>query len=349
MLFRSSLADQKISLKLCGICNSRKMISGESHIEINQWKSILETSSEVTELESFTGNIIRQNLENSVFIDVTASDEPVKHYNEMLSNNIAIVTANKRANTQDMDRYSQLHASAARRNTPFHYETNVGAGLPVINVLQSLINSGDQVSKIEAVLSGTMNYLLSEYDGSRPFSELVAFAKENSYSEPDPRDDLSGMDVARKCLILARECGWSIEESDIEVEPLMTAECAGAKDVASFFEVLKNYDKPFQQRYADAQVKGRRLRYVAVIENGKAKVSVMEVDESHAFYSLRGTENCISLTTKYYQQYPMVIKGPGAGINVTSAGVLADIVRIAKGLKHTMISARKPADELQGI
>ena len=346
---KESLADQKISLKLCGICNSRKMISGESHIEINQWKSILETSSEVTELDSFTGNIIRQNLENSVFIDVTASDEPVKHYNEMLSNNIAIVTANKRANTQDMDRYSQLHASAARRNTPFHYETNVGAGLPVINVLQSLINSGDQVSKIEAVLSGTMNYLLSEYDGSRPFSELVAFAKENSYSEPDPRDDLSGMDVARKCLILARECGWSIEESDIEVEPLMTAECAGAKDVASFFEVLKNYDKPFQQRYADAQVKGRRLRYVAVIENGKAKVSVMEVDESHAFYSLRGTENCISLTTKYYQQYPMVIKGPGAGINVTSAGVLADIVRIAKGLKHTMISARKQADELQGI
>lgn len=175
-----SLAGQKISLKLYGICNSRKMISGETHIETDQWKSILETSQEVTDLEVFTGNMIRQNLENSVFIDVTASDEPVKHYNELLSNNIAIVTANKRANTQDMERYSQLHASAARRNTPFHYETNVGAGLPVINVLQSLINSGDQVIKIEAVLSGTMNYLLSEYDGSKPFSELVAFAKENS-------------------------------------------------------------------------------------------------------------------------------------------------------------------------
>ncbi len=344
-----SLAGQKISLKLYGICNSRKMISGDTHIETIQWKSILETSPEVTDLEVFTGNIIRQNLENSVFIDVTASNEPVKHYNELLSNNIAIVTANKRANTQDMERYSQLHASAARRNTPFHYETNVGAGLPVINVLQSLINSGDQVIKIEAVLSGTMNYLLSEYDGSKPFSELVAFAKENSYSEPDPRDDLSGTDVARKCLILARECGWSIEEPDIEVEPLMTAECAAAKDIASFFAALKNYDKPFHDRFLDAAAKGRRLRYVAVIENGKAKVSVMEVDEAHAFYSLRGTENCISLTTKYYQQYPMVIKGPGAGINVTSAGVLADIVRIAKGLKHGMIPARKPANEQSGI
>ena len=341
------LAEQKISLKLCGICNSRKMISGESHLETSQWKQILDNSQEDTDLKSFTRNIIRQNLENSVFIDVTASHEPVKHYTEMLSNNIAIVTANKRANTQDMDRYSQLHASAAMRNTPFHYETNVGAGLPVINVLQSLINSGDQVSKIEAVLSGTMNYLLSEYDGSKPFSELVAFAKENSYSEPDPRDDLSGMDVARKCLILARECGWYIEESDIEVEPLMTPECAGAKDVASFFEVLKDYDKPFQKRFTEALSKGRRLRYVAVIENRKAKVSVMEVDETHAFYSLRGTENCISLTTKYYQQYPMVIKGPGAGINVTSAGVLADIVRIARGLKQTMITGRKPAELLQ--
>lgn len=344
-----SLAEQKISLKLCGICNSRKMISGESPIDTQHWRTALENSKEDTDLESFTRNIIRQNLENSVFIDVTASQEPVKHYNELLSNNIAIVTANKRANTQNMERYNLLHAAAARRNTPFHYETNVGAGLPVINVLQSLINSGDQVNKIEAVLSGTMNYLLSEYDGSKPFSELVAFAKENSYSEPDPRDDLSGMDVARKCLILARECGWSMEESDIEVEPLMTAECAGAKDVPLFFEVLKNYDQPFHKRFEDARSVGKRLRYVAVIENGNAKVSVMEVDETHAFYSLRGTENCISLTTKYYQQYPMVIKGPGAGINVTSAGVLADIVRIAKGLKHAMIPARKPAIEPQGV
>jgi bifunctional aspartokinase / homoserine dehydrogenase 1 len=303
-------------------------------LEISGLKNSLETNSQTSDLRILTDNIIHQNLENSVFIDVTASDEPVKYYNELLSNNIAIVTANKRANTQSMLQYNLLHGSANKRNTPFHYETNVGAGLPVINVLQSLINSGDQVNKIEAVLSGTMNYLLSEYDGQKPFSELVKFAKDNSYSEPDPRDDLSGTDVARKCLILARECGWAIEESDIEVEPLMSTECANAKDIPAFFTELKNYDQPFQKRYEAAKANGKRLRYVALIENGMAKVSVMEVDETHAFYSLRGTENCISLTTKYYQLYPMVIKGPGAGVNVTSAGVLADIVRIAEGLKH---------------
>ncbi len=233
-----------------------------------------------------------------------------------------------------MAEYNRLHSSAKKRNTPFHYETNVGAGLPVINVLQSLISSGDQVNKIEAVLSGTMNYLLSEYDGEKPFSELVKFAKENNYTEPDPRDDLSGMDVARKCLILARECGWEIEESDIEVEPLMSAECTAAKDIPGFFGALEIYNQTFHRTFEDAKAKGKRIRYVAVIENGKAKVSVLEVDDKHAFFSLKGTENCISLTTKYYQQYPMVIKGPGAGVNVTSAGVLADIVRIAEGLKR---------------
>jgi bifunctional aspartokinase / homoserine dehydrogenase 1 len=331
---KNYLSEQHILLKVCGICNSRKMITGDDDIDISKWKTSLEEDSENSDLQKFIDCILFQNLENSVFIDVTASNEPVVHYNSLLSGNIAIVTANKRANTQSMDQYNVLHNSAKKRNTPFHYETNVGAGLPVINVLQSLIGSGDQVSKIEAVLSGTMNYLLSEYNGERPFSELVKFAKDNNYSEPDPRDDLSGMDVARKCLILARECGWAIEESDIEVEPLMSPESANATDIPGFFNELLNYDDYFNKRFEAAKSIGKRLRYVAEIEGGKVKVSVVEVDETHAFYSLRGTENCISLTTKYYQQYPMVIKGPGAGVNVTSAGVLADIVRIAEGLKH---------------
>ena len=331
---KAYLEEQKISLRVVGLCNSRKMIVSDEHIDYANWKSNPDKQITDSNIDTFTRAITTQNLENSIFIDVTTSDEPVKHYNDLLTNNIAIVTANKRANTQSMLQYKLLHGSASKRNTPFHYETNVGAGLPVINVLQSLINSGDQVNKIEAVLSGTMNYLLSEYDGQKPFSELVKYAKENSYTEPDPRDDLSGMDVARKCLILARECGWEIEESDIEVEPLMSEACAKAADVPAFFKELLNYDSYFNQLFEEAKARGKRLRYVACIENGKAKVSVMEVDETHAFYSLRGTENCISLTTKYYQQYPMVIKGPGAGVNVTSAGVLADIVRIAEGLKR---------------
>jgi bifunctional aspartokinase / homoserine dehydrogenase 1 len=328
------LASQKIALKICGLCNTKKMIVSEGGLNIANWKDLMGDMAEKANLPNFVENIFRQNMENSVFIDVTASDEPVKYYNTVLSGNVAIVTANKRANTQSMKQYNLLRTSASTRKTPFHYETNVGAGLPVINVLQSLKAGSDKVIKIEAVLSGTLNYLLSEYNGEKSFSELVMYAKENNYSEPDPRDDLSGMDVARKCLILARECGWEMELENITVESLMSEAAANAKDVPAFFEELKNYDKVFQKRFEEAKSKGKRIRYVANIESGKANISVMEVDETHPFYSLKGTENCISLTSKYYQQYPMVIKGPGAGVNVTAAGVLADIVRITEGLKR---------------
>lgn len=328
------LASQKISLRICGLCNTKKMIVREDGLTISNWKALMDESEEKASLPDFVKNIFSRNMENSVFIDVTASDEPVKYYNTVLSGNVAIVTANKRANTQSMEQYRLLHNSASARNTPFHYETNVGAGLPVINVLQSLEAGSDEVVKIEAVLSGTLNYLLSEYNGDKSFSDLVMYAKENNYSEPDPRDDLSGMDVARKCLILARECGWEMELEDIKVESLMSEAAAKAKDVPTFFKELKDYDKVFHKRFEEAKAKKKRIRYVANIESGKAKISVMEVDETHSFYSLRGTENCISLTSKYYQQYPMVIKGPGAGVNVTAAGVLADIVRITEGLKR---------------
>ena len=328
------LALQKISLKICGLINSRKMIISENDISIKNWEAKMESDAVKAQLNTFIENSLNQNMENSIFIDVTASDEPILHYNKLLSGNIAIVAANKRANTQGMNEYRQLQSSSKKRNTPFHYETNVGAGLPVINVLRSLMASGDKIIKIEAVLSGTMNYLLSEYNGDLEFSELVQSAKDKNFTEPDPRDDLSGMDVARKCLILARECGWDIELEEIEVESLMSTEAANADDVTVFFTVLKNYNKTFSNRFETAKLKGKRIRYVAIIENGKAKVTVIEVDENHPFYNLKGTENCISLTTKYYQQYPMVIKGPGAGVDVTSAGVLADIVRIAEGLKR---------------
>jgi aspartokinase/homoserine dehydrogenase 1 len=194
--------------------------------------------------------------------------------------------------------------------------------------------SGDKVIKIEAVLSGTMNYLLSEYTADQNFSDLVKVAKDNGFTEPDPRDDLSGMDVARKCLILARECGWEMELNEIPVEPLMNSEAANAKDVSDFFEKLNKYNEEFRIRFLKAEEKGMKLRYVAMIEGGKAKVTVTEVDKDHPFYTLKGTENCISLTTNYYQKYPMVVKGPGAGVDVTAAGVLADIVRIAEGLRR---------------
>jgi aspartokinase/homoserine dehydrogenase 1 len=268
-------------------------------------------------------------MENSVFVDVTAADEPVEYYNKLLSGNITIVAANKRANTRNMEHYRMLHSAAKKRNISFNYETNVGAGLPVINVIRNIIAGGDKVIKIEAVLSGTINWLFSEYNGSKPFSDLVKIARERGYTEPDPRDDLSGMDVARKCLILARECGLEIELEDIPVDSLMPPEADQAKDQAEFFLLLKSYDPVIISRYFAAIAEGKEIRYVARIEEGKAKVELVDVGESNPFFSLRGSENCIILTTNYYQQYPMVIKGPGAGVDVTAAGLLADIVRIA--------------------
>jgi|LakMenEpi03Aug12_release.lakeMendotaPanAssembly.Ray.scaffolds.fasta_scaffold53799_3 aspartokinase/homoserine dehydrogenase 1 len=326
----SYLAAQKIDLQICGLINRNKMLLQANEIPIQDIAEHLDKHGLNAELSEYVDGIKRLNLENSLFVDVTASDDPTPFYQPLLNHNVAIVTANKRANTQSFAYYKSLHQTARSRNVAFHYETNVGAGLPVINVLRDLQAGGDKVIRIEAVLSGTMNYLLSEYNASESFSSLVAKAKEMGYTEPDPRDDLSGMDVARKCLILAREIGWEIELSDIQVEPLMNDEAANANDVISFFEELKSYDKPFEQEYTNALAKQLRLRYVALLENGKASVKVMQLDEAHPFYTLKGTENCLSLTTKYYQKYPMVIKGPGAGVDVTAAGVLADIIRVAE-------------------
>jgi len=330
---REYLLKHRIDLKVCGLMNSRTLLFREEGIDTSDWVHALETSEEPSGISTFAKRIKQSNLENSVFIDVTASDAPVAEYIPLLQSNIAIVAANKRANTRSMKEYVQLRKASLSRNVPFHYETNVGAGLPVINTLRSLVVSGDEIVRIEAVLSGTLNYLSSEYNGSRSFSDLVQSAKEMGYTEPDPRDDLSGMDVARKCLILARECGWEPELEDVAVEALMTNDAANASSVDQFFNQLKSYDPVFENRYQEAVASGKKLRYIACIESGQAAVSLQAVGPEHPFYSLQGTENCISIHTRYYNRYPMVIKGPGAGIDVTAAGVLADIVRIAEGLR----------------
>ena len=327
------LQKQKIDLQLCGLINSRFMLIEESPICLTNWKDLAEKNTEEANFRRFVDGMLLQNMENSVFVDVTAADEPVEYYNKLFQGNIAIVAANKRANTQKMEQYRELHAAAKKRNVSFHYETNVGAGLPVINVVRNIIAGGDKVIKIDAVLSGTLNWLLSEYDGSRLFSELVQIAKSRGYTEPDPRDDLSGMDVARKCLILARECGLEIELDNIAVESLMSSEAAQSEDLSAFFRSLKKNDPGFHSRYSKAVADGKKLRYVASIENGTAKVELLELGEDHPFFALRGSENCIIFTTKYYQQFPMVIKGPGAGVDVTAAGLLADIIRIAEGIR----------------
>ena len=330
---RENLGRQQIEIQISGLINSRRMFFGDEPVDPFNWKPIMNEKSEKASFKRFVDNLLLQNNENSVFVDVTAADEPVDYYQKLLSGSVAIVAANKRANTRAGSVYDMLHQTARKRNVPFHYETNVGAGLPIINTIRNIKAGGDKILKIEAVLSGTINWLLSEYDGTQPFSELVRIAKERGYTEPDPRDDLSGMDVARKCLILSRESGIPKELSEIKVEPLMPGKASGAENAESFFYALKEYDDIFFSRYMEAKESGRKLRYVALIENGAAKVDLVEVDESHPFFALAGSENCLILTTEFYLQYPMVIKGPGAGVNVTAAGLLADIVKIAEEIR----------------
>jgi aspartokinase/homoserine dehydrogenase 1 len=330
---RVYLAQHQIELQLSGLINSKKMIIGDEPVDPQNWRSVMKDRSEKASMKNFIDNILFQNNENSVFVDVTAADEPVDYYQKLMSGSVAIVAANKRANTRPQPVYEMLHHTARKRNIPFHYETNVGAGLPVINTIRNLMHGGDKILKIEAVLSGTINWLLSEYDGTKPFSELVKIARERGYTEPDPRDDLSGMDVARKCLILARESGIMKELSDIVVNPLMPDEAGKAAGSGEFFRILQSYDSEFSEKYSTAIKSGHKLRYIGLIENGKATVGLTEVDEKHPFFGLAGSENCLIITTEFYSQYPMVIKGPGAGVNVTAAGLLADIVRIAEEVR----------------
>ncbi len=247
-----------------------------------------------------------------------------------LNSNISIVTPNKKANSASYKYYLQLREAASKHNVKFLYETNVGAGLPVINTLKDLVSTGDIVTKIEAVLSGTLSFIFNSYDGSKPFSQFVLEAKEKGYTEPDPRDDLNGVDVARKLLILARELGLSLELKDIKVENLVPEGARKAKTIKEFFEKLKKYDVEFDAKVKEALKHSKVLRYIALLENGKAKVSLQEVDATHPFYSLQESDNIIAFTTTYSLNRPVVVKGPGAGAEVTSAGVFSDIIRASQ-------------------
>lgn len=317
-----------LEVNVVGVANSKRMLFNESGLDLKKSIDQMQNTGEEMHLSSYIARMKELNLPNSIFVDCTSAQEVADSYEEILNANISIVTPNKKANSGEYHKYKTLKAAAFKRGVRFYYETNVGAGLPVINTLNDLIISGDKVIRIEAVLSGTMNFIFSSFNGGTSFSDVVKQAKEKGYTEPDPRDDLNGMDVARKILILARESGAELELKDVQVKGVVPDDCAAAKTVPEFFALLEKHNGSFEKLRADAEKKGEKLRYMAVLENGKAQVSLAGVGSDHPFYSLSGSDNIILLTTERYHDRPMVIRGPGAGASVTAAGVFADVIRI---------------------
>jgi len=317
-----------IEVVIAGIANSKKMYINEDGIAINNYENAIKNKGIKTNLQQFVAEIKHLNLAQSIFVDCTSNADVVAHYEDILSASVSIVTPNKLANSGKQTQYNKLISIAKKRNVRFLYETNVGAGLPVINTLKDLMNSGDKIINIEAILSGTLSFIFNNYVSGTSFSNIVLQAKQKGYTEPDPRDDLSGMDVARKLLILSRETGLELEIKDIAIEQILPTNCLKAKSIDEFFVALKNADSHFEKLRNEAAQKNNVLRFIASLNNGKATIKLMQVDSTHPFYNLSGSDNIISFTTERYHDRPLVVKGPGAGAEVTAAGVFAEIISI---------------------
>jgi len=272
------------------------------------------------------------NLANSIFVDCTSTNEAIPFYQNIFEANISITTPNKIANSGDYEFYRKLKETADKKNVKFVYSTNVGAGLPIISTIQDLINTGEKIIKLEGVLSGTMSYLFNSFTGEIKFSDLVKSAKENGFTEPDPREDLNGLDVARKLLILIRETGYNIEITDIDVENLVPEEARGNINVDEFLNILKINDDQFEERKNRAQKNNNVLRYIAKFEDGRATVNLTEIDRVHPFYNLKDNDNIIAITTQNYPEQPLIIRGRGAGADFTASGIFSDILRITNYL-----------------
>jgi bifunctional aspartokinase / homoserine dehydrogenase 1 len=325
----SKLAKENLlEVNVIAVANSKKMLFNEEGLNLTKCVDEMKQNGKAMTMYSFVAEMFSLNLPNSIFVDCTSSQEVTDFYEAILTANISIVTPNKKANSGSLEKYKILKVTAFKRGAKFLYETNVGAGLPVINTMNDLLLSGDKVISIEAVLSGTLNYIFSSFTTGKKFSDVVKEAKAKGYTEPDPRDDLSGMDVARKILILSREAGHDLELSDITVQNLVPPDCQGEMTVDQFFSALQKHDSHFEKLRLQAEGKNEKLRYKAVLHDEKVNVELGTVKDQHPFYSLSGSDNIILLTTERYQERPMVIRGPGAGAQVTAAGVFADIIRI---------------------
>ena len=317
----------RLKLNVVGIASSRSAIYSRDGLSLDNYREALKAS-EPSNIGKLRDEIIQMNIFNSVFVDCTASTDVAGIYKDLLSHNINVVAANKIAASSNYENYRELKAIAQRRGVKFLFETNVGAGLPIIRTINDLRNSGDKILRIEAVLSGTLNYIFNTISRDVPFSETVRMAKELGYSEPDPRIDLSGKDVIRKLVILAREAGYEVNQEDVEKNLFLAPEFFEGT-IEDFWKRLPSVDADFEHRRAQLEAEGKVWRFVAKLADGKASVSLESFRQEHSFYVLEGSNNIVLLTTERYKEYPMLIQGYGAGASVTAAGVFADIMSLA--------------------
>jgi aspartokinase/homoserine dehydrogenase 1 len=317
-----------IQVKIAGISNTRKMIFDADGISLDSWQDELQASQESADLNEFVAKMKSMNLPNCVFIDNTASPKPVEVYEDIFKSNISVITCNKIGNSASYKQYKTFHDAAQQHGVDFFYETNVGAGLPIIRTLKDLMNSGDRIMRIEAILSGTISFIFNNFKGDANFHDVVKTAQEKGYTEPDPRDDLRGTDFMRKILILARDAGYPMEAADVQIESILPKACLEAQTVDDFYGALKAEDAFFSNLKAKAEADKKVLRYIGKLEDGKAAITLQMVDENHPFYTLSGSDNIISFTTDRYKERPLVVKGPGAGAEVTAAGVFADLINV---------------------
>ena len=317
-----------LNINVVGLANSKKMLFNDEGINLGNWEKLLEKGEQI-DLPKFSETIRTKNLRNSIFVDITANDDVARLYDNLLQKSISVVACNKVAASSEYSYYKKLKELANEFSSLFLFETNVGAGLPVIGTLNELVRSGDKINKIEAVLSGTLNFVFNNYNGEKPFAEIVKQAQDEGYTEPDPRLDLSGKDVMRKIMILAREAGEQLEMDAINNNSFMPESCMQGT-VEDFYKAMVTEEAHFKKLYQSAAADGKKLKFVAKFENGKASVGLQHIDPAHDFYHLYGKDNIVLFFTNRYVDQPLVVKGAGAGAEVTASGVFADIIRAAR-------------------